>query len=79
MVTYNKKLSDKSFNSSYLVNAIRDSQYFNELSLHKLTILFKEVKQLFYQLYTNIPLGGKKFPQNYVSKITNQICNLQHP
>lgn len=45
-----------------------------------LPFLSKEVKQLLHQLYTDIPLGiKKKFPQNYVSKITNQICNLQHP
>lgn len=52
----------------------------NMIIFHRLTISSKEVKQLLHQLYTNIPLGEQKIsPQNYVSKIANQICNLQHP
>lgn len=48
--------------------------------IHGLTISSKEVKQLLHQLYTNIPLGNKKFPYKITSlKLQSKyaICNIR--
>lgn len=48
--------------------------------IHGLTISSKEVKQLLHQLYTNIPLGNKKFPYKITSlklQIKYAICNIR--
>lgn len=48
--------------------------------IHGLTISSKEVKQLLHQLYTNIPLGNKKFPHQITSQksqIKYAICNIR--
>lgn len=51
----------------------------NMIIFHRLTISSKEVKQLLHQLYTNIPLGNKKFPYKITSlklQIKYAICNI---
>lgn len=48
--------------------------------IHGLTISSKEVKQLLHQLYTNIPLGNKKYPYKITSlklQIKYAICNIR--
>lgn len=52
----------------------------NTIIFHRLTISSKEVKQLLHQLYTNIPLGNKKFPYKITSlklQIKYAICNIR--